>query len=75
MISEIIRAMGNHPTLSFLLVAGLLVFMTGLFRTIGFYAWYVVVILLAWGGAFLAGNFLYFWVFVLGMATAFAEIS
>src|SRR5438552_18434030 len=41
---------------------------------IGFYFWYLVVMLLGFAAAFLTNNQLYFYCFMLGMLTAFAEI-
>ena len=40
---------------------------------IGFYFWYLVVMLLGFAAAFLTNNQLYFYCFMLGMLTAFAE--
>jgi|GEM_PF-1552351 len=40
----------------------------------GTYTWYVIVILVAFCWTVVSGDLDYFWVFLLGMATAFAEI-
>src|SRR5215831_8968692 len=45
-----------------------------LYQRLGFYTWYFMVVLFALTGSLLTQNALYFYAFVLGTVTAFAEI-
>jgi hypothetical protein len=56
-------------------LASLAVFLINLsIHQIGFYTWYFVVFILALAGSLLTRDALYFYAFLLGMVTAFAEI-
>ncbi len=71
---EVFTRIENHWALIFTIGIGIMFLLISLFQKLGFYAWYAVVVLVALAVGFLANNFLYFWTFMLGMVTAFAEI-
>ena len=73
-IDEISQFIGMHGALLFWLGIGTFVGLVALVQNFRVYAWYLIVLLAALVGSILIQDLLYFYAFVLGMLTAFAEI-
>ncbi|HEY0545339.1 MAG TPA: gamma-glutamylcyclotransferase family protein [Pyrinomonadaceae bacterium] len=73
-LQSLITWVQAHPSGAIFLGIMLFFVLMGVAQKIGWHIWYFVVPLLALFGARAIGDLLYFYAFVLGMLTAFAEI-
>ena len=73
-IKEMLDFIKGHAGIAVTLAFFGLGAMVALKERIGFYFWYLVVMLIGFSAAFVTNNQLYFYCFMLGMITAFAEI-